>query len=150
MAFVIRAATRQDIPALVSIHVGELPDDVLPRLGPTFLARIFFPTVLKRADVIALVWANPDTVGFVIFALDSHALTREVLAHRAALASSFFTMSLKDPGLIGAAIAQARGFHTELFFGAPSDLIGMPELYLMATARELQSRGIGGKLVTEG
>ncbi len=147
----IRKAHNEDIPFLVKIHMAALPGDLLPRLGRDFLVKTFYPAVLRSDQAFTIVHEEdgaPDA--FVIFAYHSDALTNQVIKDKVSLAGSMLRGLLADPTLAREAFGFLRGFRTELEEDLRIKLEEIPELYLIATSPDRQSRGLGCQIVRHG
>ena len=146
----IRFAAEADIVRLAEIHKAALPGDFLPRLGLAFLKNVFFPCALQSKDAFTLVSENQGEVeAFVVFALDSPALTRELKAARWPVALALLLAFFRDPTIAFQVLGLIRGGRTELK-AAIEGFEALPELYLIATHPERQGCGLGGALVREG
>jgi GNAT superfamily N-acetyltransferase len=146
----VRPATTNDIPALVNIHLRAIPDDVLPRLGARFLENVFWPTVLDAHDTVTLLCDAPLPSAFVVFAFDEPALTGRIMRHRTALARAVIARLVRERGFARDIVAHAGGFRIEWFDRPPGDLAATAMLYVMATLPDMQSLGLGAKLLQAG
>ena len=147
----IRKAAERDLPAIVDIHMSALSNDLLPNLGRDFLKKEFYPTVLTSKHALTLVNVEDVIVNaFVTFADDSDALTTQIMRNKVMLAKYVFLGLIKNITLIGEIISHIKGCKTEIRSRVDIDLKKIPELYLMATAREHQAKGIGGQLISKG
>ncbi|MDG4832337.1 GNAT family N-acetyltransferase [Solwaraspora sp. WMMD1047] len=89
--FVLRPATRVDLPAMSRAHIDLLPMGLFPALGPRFLQR-WQRTFLESPHGVGIVAVDTTTrpgevVGLVLGATDHHAHTAELARNRRALAS---------------------------------------------------------------
>jgi len=147
----IRQASTDDIPTIVEIHSTALPGDFLPRLGKRFLNNVFYPGVLNSKHALVIVQEDLGIVrSFIVFAYDSRNLTKEASGNRVALAAYVVSALIRDLSLVGELLAHLRGFRTEMSIELQESLREIPELYVMASAPEYQSQGVGGELLEKG
>jgi ribosomal protein S18 acetylase RimI-like enzyme len=147
----IREANHTDIPAMVDIHAAALPEDLLPRLGKRFLRNFFYPAVLKSGHALSLVETDNDMVrSFVIFSHTGDALLADITRSKVKLSFYFFSALLRDFSVLGDVIVLWRGVKS-VFHGEQNlNIKEIPELFLIATAPECRSKGIGGRLMRKG
>jgi len=147
----IRKATNNDIKALADIHLATLPNDLLPRIGARFLSKQFYPAILRSNHAFTIVDIEDDEVrSFIIFAYDSVAVTEQVMGNKVVLSWYLSLALLRDFSLLGEIFGYLKGFKTELHVQIDGKLEEIPELYLLATAPEHHSKGIGGRLINRG
>ena len=123
----------------------------LPRIGTRFLSKRFYPAILRSNHALTIVDIEDDQVrSFIIFAYDSVAVTKQAMGNKLVLLWYLSLALLRDFSLLGEIVGHLKGFRTELNAQIDGKLEGIPELYLMATAPEHHSKGIGGRLIDRG
>lgn len=152
MNAVLRDATPADIPDLIKLHMVELPEDLLPLLGSHFLSRAIYPYFLQASEIIILVAeAEQMPRGFVIFSKNAKATTNAIRRRSICFIHVFLYGIFRHPKIIAQLWSLLRNPKTELTEGAGKIVVAdAPELYVIATERLYQSRGLGSKLITEG
>ena len=147
----IREARSTDIGDIVTIHSTALPGDFLPRLGNRFLRKVFYPGVIDSEHGFVIVREEHGSIcSFIVFAYNSQKLTREATGPKILLAAYVFAALIRDFGLYGELSAHLRGFKTEFYTDIKTPLETIPEIFVMATAPQYQSRGLGGDLLERG
>lgn len=147
----IREANINDAEALAAIHVAALPNDLLPRLGTQFLSTHFYRVVLRSEHAFTILDEEDHAIrSFIIFAHNSNAVTKQVMGKKFSLLWHLFIAVPRDPSILGEIIGHLKGFKTELISQPNETIEKTPELYLMATAPEHHSKGIGSRLIQRG
>jgi len=147
---VIREATEQDVPSLVSIQQAALPDAILSRLGERFLSNVVFPAMLT-CEGFTFVHVEAGTVdAFVVFSRDSDALTARFTSRKVSLVAYSAWAVLRTPAFAGDILAYVRKHRLRLTTCLDVDFDDFPELYVIAATPERQSIGIGSRLVRHG
>lgn len=145
----IRECTLADIDALVDIHCAALPTDLLPRLGRTYLARNYYPTILRSPNAVTFVYEEEgQVISFVVFAYKSGNLAREIKADKIGIAWALFKKSFRDPGIIINVINfLSSKIQLNKEIGSLEDYA---ELFSAASYPEKQGKGFGSLIVKEG
>jgi ribosomal protein S18 acetylase RimI-like enzyme len=148
----IRYARIEDIPDITDVHLRALPEDLLPRLGRSYLVKEFYPQVFRCADTFTLVNEENNRVNaFCIFAGDSRALTGQVMRNKMRLAGYLAVSLVKDLRVFNEVTAILKGSRIELNAGEGDHLnAGLPEIYIIATDPQFQSRGLGREIIEKG
>ncbi len=147
----IRKATKDDIRQIVDIHLAALPDDLLPKLGKSYLQNTFYAQIIQSDLAFILVNVENDTVNaFCVFALNGGALSSLLTKNKKKLLIPLLRGVLKNVSLLPELAAHLKGFRTELTSAKQIDFESIPELYLIAAEPLSQGRGIGSDLIGEG
>jgi ribosomal protein S18 acetylase RimI-like enzyme len=134
----VRPMARNDLDAVVAIHLAAFPNFFLTFLGPHFL-RLFYAAVM--AEGIAIVATIDDRVaGFVVGMLDSRSFYRRLLLTRFVhVAIAILPIVLRHPSTL---VRVARRGVGRAFQPAPG-----AELMSLAVHPREQHRGLGRALV---
>ena len=134
----VRRMRRDDVDAVVAIHLAAFPSFFLTFLGPRFL-RVFYDAVMR--DGIALVATENDRVaGFVVGMLESQSFYRRLFRKRfVQVAIAIIPAVLRRPSTIGRVMRRARQRTSEVTAGA--------ELMSLAVHPRRQHHGLGRALV---
>lgn len=134
----IRRAEDRDIPFLARLHMDSINKGFLPRLGPSFMERLY-AAMLERPDAVILVADGVSRpVGFVAGAGDVGALYRHFVRHHGIAASIAALPRLLRPAIM------RRAWETLRY---DSEHTGVSaELLAMAVAGEARRRGIASAL----
>jgi ribosomal protein S18 acetylase RimI-like enzyme len=149
--FIIKKAEEYMIDDLVEVHRKALPRDLLPRLGAKYLRTVFYPTILRSDETFCTVAEVEGKVrAFVIFAKDSKRLTQSLAIKKVPLLWALVRQSAVDPFIVKAVWDAITPSHWELTTKGVSDLVSLPELYLIATHPDFQGRGLGERVMQAG
>jgi ribosomal protein S18 acetylase RimI-like enzyme len=134
----VRRMRRDDLDAVVAIHLAAFPNFFLTFLGSRFL-RVFYGAVMR--DGIALVATVNDRVaGFVVGMLDSKSFYRRLLWRRfVPVAIAIAPVLLRHPSVFSRVMRRARQRTSEDASGA--------ELMSLAVHPREQRTGLGRALV---
>src|SRR5437764_5067515 len=134
----VRPMERNDLDAVVAIHLAAFPNFFLTFLGSRFL-RVFYGAVMT--DGIALVATIDERVaGFVVGMLDSRSFYRRLLLTRFVhVAIAILPLVLRHPSTL---VRVARRGVGRAFQPAPG-----AELMSLAVHPRQQHRGIGRALI---
>jgi len=134
----VRRMRRDDLDAVVAIHLAAFPDFFLTFLGPRFL-RVFYDAVMR--DGIALVATVNDRVaGFVVGMLDSRSFYRRLWRRRFFhVAFAIMPVVLRHPSTLGRVARRGAARAFQPASGA--------ELMSLAVHPREQHRGLGRSLV---
>lgn len=133
----VRPMRRDDLDAVVAIHLAAFPNFFLTFLGPRFL-RVFYAAVMQ--DGIALVAENDRVTGFVAGMLESKSFYRRLLRKRfLPVAFAIIPAILRRPSTLTRVLSRARQRTSEETAGT--------ELMSLAVHPREQRHGIGRALV---
>ena len=130
----------QDIAA---IHLESLPEDFLPSLGINFLTNFFYPSVLASQSANIFVLADRgNPVGFVIIALNSNDLLKDIIKYDTILFIKF---------IIKKAFSSIDNFLQTLWISFSSfnslQYKDYGEIYIIAVKEKYRGLGLGKILV---
>ena len=146
----IRTADSSDIPYMVKIHTTSLPDDLMPRIGLSYLNNQFYPIVLSSENAYTLVYENQEVQAFVIFTYNSKTFSKELTKNKFALGCAILNQLPRDPLLIRDILFASIGKRTIFRQSIKRYPDSFAELFLIATHPSQQSKGIGRLIVREG
>lgn len=140
----IRPATRDDVPALVSIHLQAFERFFLTQLGPAFLHE-YYRAVHKHSSGIALVASSAGEVqGFVAGFVDPSSFYRRLRSRRFHLAMSALPGLLRRPALLPRLLDNMRRANQN---GSRNSSPRESELASIAVLPSVQGKGVGRLLV---
>lgn len=138
----IRSACREDIEAIVDIHVSSFPSFFLTFLGRAFL-QLLYESILSDAEGILLVAETNGAVsGFVAGVTQQRGFYRRLLeARKWMFARAALSAAMRRPAIVPRLIRALRRPHDTGDSAADACLMSI------ATRPEYQGRGVGRALV---
>jgi len=140
-----RAASADDIPAVVYIHCAAFRNSFLTRLGPSFLAR-YYESVLKHSGGILLISSDDQQLeGFVAGFVRPEDFYRSMMRSAWSFAGPVAAALIRHPSLVLRVLNGFRRVHTPGQEKAGGDC----ELSSVAVRPSAAGRHIGAALVRE-
>ena len=146
----LRLALESDASQITTIHMNVLPDDLLPRLGRTFLEKSFYPALLGSSHGFVVADVEEDRLnGFCVFSYDTDALSRDAMVRGGAVFRTLLGRIVQQPSIFFELMSVWR---TKFSFPAGRELaVGkLPEIYLLGVRDGHQGRGSGSKMIGYG
>lgn len=141
----IRTMTSVDVCAVADIHTDALPDDLLPRLGRSFLAKNYYASILKsKYSTVIVAELDNRIVGFVNLSFNAtkHAIWF-LLTNLPSLLISSVRLCFKDRTFI---FNMLFSFLNNAAVDIPK---GAAEISFIAVDPSCHGKGVGKKLVEE-
>jgi ribosomal protein S18 acetylase RimI-like enzyme len=140
----LRAASQQDVPEIVAVHLRAFPGFFLTRLGPRFLAELYQGFIQDPSGIIFVACDNDAVVGFVAGTDSPEGFFGRLLRRRGArfllAAASAFVSA---PLLVGHRLARAVVYRGE----RPSSVQRAALLSSVGVNPQASGTGIGRRLV---
>ncbi|HMW04646.1 MAG TPA: GNAT family N-acetyltransferase [Leptospiraceae bacterium] len=144
----IRSAKIDDSVAITKIHLETLPNDLLPRLGFSFLKN-YYHNLLSSSQALVIVNEDSGQINsFVIFAYNTFELSKLIKKNKIFLAYSILKATFSDfriPILVLNFIFGKEKYNIKI-----EEIETIPELYSIATASNYKSKGIGAAITKFG
>jgi ribosomal protein S18 acetylase RimI-like enzyme len=141
----MRFATRNDLPAIVDVHLRAFDTFFMTQLGPWFLYE-YYRAVLEYPAGIVLVASSRETdaiQGFAAGFLNPTAFYRCLRSRRARLALATLPQLLRRPALVPGLLANSRRVNQYSQQGYQAN---DSELASIAVAPSAQGTGVGTRL----
>jgi ribosomal protein S18 acetylase RimI-like enzyme len=145
----VRAGTAADADAAARLHVSQIGEGFLARLGTAFLRRLYRRVAQSPDSFLLVAASDDDVVGFVAGSVDLPALYRRFAVRDGvvAAASSVVALARAWPlALETLRYGRARTTRSERAGARPS---GSAELLAVAVDPAWQGRRVGQRLVEE-
>lgn len=146
---VVREAVPADTPSLVTIHRESLRSDFLVRLGPTFLKRVFFPTLFASPrSKLYLAEEDGRPLGLLVTRIGLGGVLGESLRYRSVWFGVYVAGAfLRRPWMIfetASIVAQLWWRRSQ----QGDDRIG--DMFLIAVSQDARRRGVARALIRHG
>jgi ribosomal protein S18 acetylase RimI-like enzyme len=141
----IEHLTADHVPAVVALHLSELPDDFCSALGRRFLSDLYYPYLFSLERHVGLVALFGKRVcGFVTAAPAQGFYTRMLARHPFGMPMIGLATCFRRPSAVRYALEVARLLFSR---NAYQPRRGDAELLYEAVDREVQGRSVGSRLV---